>query len=319
MRWEDAPRSDNIEDRRGDGGDGGGGFSLPIGGGGLGIGTIIILAIIGYATGIDPRILIGGAEVITGHGGSQYSQNQYTPNQYTQDQPAQGRAVPPQQANGQRQGAHPTDQMGDFVAAVLGETETVWSQVLPDQKGVEYVKPRLVLYSGSTRSGCGQAQAAMGPFYCPVDKKVYLDMSFFNDMKQRLGGGGDFAYAYVIAHEIGHHVQDLLGILGKAHQAQESGDQQQSNAISVRLELQADCLAGVWAANADQKYHILEQGDVDKALATASAIGDDRLQKASRGYVVPDSFTHGSSQQRQKWLSAGLNSGKIDSCNTFAR
>ena len=319
MRWEDAPRSDNIEDRRGDGGGGGGGFSLPIGGGGLGIGTIIILAIIGYATGIDPRILIGGAEVITGHGGgSQYSQNQYTPNQYTEDQPAQSRAIPPQQANSQRPSGHPTDQMGDFVAAVLGETEAVWSQVLPDQKGVTYIRPRLVLYSGSTRSGCGQAQAAMGPFYCPVDKKVYLDMAFFNDMKQRLGGGGDFAYAYVIAHEIGHHVQDLLGILGKAHQAQENGDQQQSNAISVRLELQADCLAGVWAANADQKYHILEQGDVDKALATASAIGDDRLQKASRGYVVPDSFTHGSSQQRQKWLSAGLNSGRIDSCNTFA-
>ncbi len=320
MRWEDAPRSDNIEDRRGDGGGGGGGFSLPIGGGGLGIGTIIILAIIGYATGIDPRILIGGAEVITGHGGgSQYSQNQYTPNQYTEDQPAQSRAIPPQQANSPRQSNHPTDQMGDFVAAVLGETETVWSQVLPDQKGVAYVKPRLVLYSGSTRSGCGQAQAAMGPFYCPIDKKVYLDMAFFNDMKQRLGGGGDFAYAYVIAHEIGHHVQDLLGILGKAHQVQESGDQQQSNAISVRLELQADCLAGVWAANANQKYHLLEEGDVDKALATASAIGDDRLQKASRGYVVPDSFTHGSSQERQKWLSAGLNSGKIDSCNTFAR
>ena len=308
MQWEDAPRSTNIEDRRGSGG-GGGGFSLPIGGGGLGIGTIIILAIIGYATGIDPRILIGGAEVVTGHGGSsQYSQNDY----------GQNRSIPPQQAN-QRQVGRPADQMGDFVAAVLGETETVWSQVLPDQKGVDYVKPRLVLYNGVTRSECGQAQLAMGPFYCPIDQKVYLDMAFFNDMRQRLGGGGDFAYAYVIAHEIGHHVQNLLGILGKAHQAQQNGDQQQSNAISVRLELQADCLAGVWAANANQKYHLLEQGDIDKALATASAIGDDRLQKASRGYAVPDSFTHGSSQQRQQWLSAGLNSGKIDSCNTFAR
>ncbi len=315
MRWEDGPRSDSIEDRRGDGGGGGGGFSLPIGGGGLGIGTIIILAIIGYATGIDPRILIGGAEVITGHGGS----SQYSQNQYDQGGSGQSRATPPQQTNTGRQGGHPADQMGDFVAAVLGETEAVWSQILPDQKGVDYVKPRLVLYNGVTRSGCGQAQSAMGPFYCPVDHRVYLDMSFFNDMKQKLGGGGDFAYAYVIAHEIGHHVQNLLGILPKAHQAQQNADQQQSNSISVRLELQADCLAGVWAANADQKYHILEQGDVDKALSTAAAIGDDRLQKASRGYAVPDSFTHGTSQQRQKWLSAGLRSGKVDSCDTFAR
>ena len=315
MRWEDAPRSDNIEDRRGSDDGGGGGFSLPIGGGGLGIGTIIILAIIGYATGIDPRILIGGAEVLTGNGGSShYSQTQYDQGRYDQ-----GPAIPRQQTNAGGQTGHPTDQMGDFVSAVLGETEAVWSQVLPAQKGVDYVKPRLVLYNGVTRSGCGQAQSAMGPFYCPVDRKVYLDMAFFNDMKQKLGGGGDFAYAYVIAHEIGHHVQNLLGILPKAHDAQEQSDQQQSNAISVRLELQADCLAGVWAANADQKYHILEQGDIDRALSTAAAIGDDRLQKSSRGYVVPDSFTHGSSQQRQKWLSAGLSSGKIDACNTFAR
>ena len=309
MRWEDAPRSDNIEDRRGDdsGGGGGGGFSIPMGGGGLGIGTIIVLAIIGYMTGIDPRILIGGAQVITGHGSSsQYSQNQY-------DQ-SQGQV---QQGSGTRTG-RPTDQMGDFVSAVLGQTESVWSQVLPAQKGVDYVNPRLVLYSGVTRSGCGQAQSAMGPFYCPVDQKVYLDMSFFNDMKQKLGGGGDFAYAYVIAHEIGHHVQNLLGILGKAHQVQQNSDQQKANAISVRLELQADCLAGVWAANADQKFHILEQGDVDKAVSTAQAIGDDRLQKASRGYAVPDSFTHGTSQQRQQWLTTGLKSGKVDSCNTFA-
>ena len=168
MRWEDAPRSDNIEDRRGDGGGGGGGFSLPIGGGGLGIGTIIILAIIGYATGIDPRILIGGAEVITGHGGgSQYSQNQYTPNQYTEDQPAQSRAIPPQQANSPRQSSHPTDQMGDFVAAVLGETETVWSQVLPDQKGVAYVKPRLVLYSGVDPLGLRPGASRHGAVLLP--------------------------------------------------------------------------------------------------------------------------------------------------------
>ncbi len=326
MRWEDGPRSDNIEDRCGDGGGGGGGFSLPVGTGGLGIGTVLILCVIGYFTGIDPRILIGGAQVITGNGGSQYSRpsddGQYSGNRQAQ-RPSGGQQAGSQQADNQPAGGsqqrRPSDQMGDFVSAVLGDTEAVWGEVLPAQKGIAYVPPRLVLYSGVTRSGCGQAQSAMGPFYCPVDRKVYLDMSFFNDMKRRLGGGGDFAYAYVIAHEIGHHVQNLLGILGKAHQAMQDGDEQQSNAISVRLELQADCFAGVWANHADQKFHILEQGDVDKALSTAAAIGDDRLQKQSQGYAVPDSFTHGTSQQRQQWLTAGLKSGKIDSCNTFAQ
>jgi uncharacterized protein len=306
MEWEGARRSDNIEDLRGDGGGGGGGLGIPVGGGGLGIGAIIILALIGYATGIDPRVLIGGAETVVNHGQSYNGQNYG----------GQGYQRPTNTAA--HQGA-PKDQMGDFVAAVLGETEDVWTQVLPQQKGVQYVDPRLVLYSGVTHSGCGQAQSAMGPFYCPVDRKVYLDMSFFNDMRQKLGGGGDFAYAYVVAHEIGHHVQNLLGILPKVHQAQEQGDEAQSNALSVKLELQADCLAGVWAANADQKWHILQQGDVDKALNTAEAIGDDRLQESSRGYAVPDSFTHGTSAQRKQWLTTGLRSGKVDSCNTFAR
>ena len=303
MEWENARRSTNIEDVRGGGG-GGGGFGMPVGGGGLGIGAIIVLALIGYATGIDPRILIGGAEQVVNHGQGYQQQQQ----QYEQ----------PRQQSVQSQGA-PKDQMGDFVAAILGETEDVWSEALPAQKGVQYVAPRLVLYSGLTRSGCGQAQSAMGPFYCPIDHKVYLDLAFFNDMKNRLGGGGDFAYAYVVAHEIGHHVQNLLGILPKVHDAQEQGDERQSNALSVRLELQADCFAGVWAANADQKWHVLQEGDVQNALNTAAAIGDDRLQKASRGAVVPDSFTHGSSAQRQQWLTAGLKSGKVDSCNTFAR
>lgn len=303
MDWDNARRSDNIEDVRGQGGGAGGGFGMPIGGGGLGIGAIIILSLIGYATGIDPRILIGGAEQVVNHGQS-YQQ----PQQYEQ----------PRQQASRSQGA-PKDQMGDFVAAVLGETEDVWSEVLPAQKGVNYVAPRLVLYSGLTRSGCGQAQSAMGPFYCPTDRKVYLDISFFNDMKNRLGGGGDFAYAYVVAHEIGHHVQNLLGILPKVHQAQEQADERQANALSVRLELQADCLAGVWAAHADQKWHVLQPGDVENAMNTAGAIGDDRLQKASRGSVVPDNFTHGSSAQRQQWLNTGLKSGKVDSCNTFAR
>ena len=305
MDWENSRRSDNIEDLRGQGGGGGGGFGMPIGGGGLGIGAIIVLALIGYATGIDPRILIGGAEQVVNHGQT-YSGR-------PMDQQQQQAGNPPTQTGA------PKDQMGDFVAAVLGETEDVWSQVLPDQKGIQYVAPKLVLYSGVTRSGCGQAQAAMGPFYCPTDRKVYLDMAFFNDMREKLGGGGDFAYAYVVAHEVGHHVQNLLGILPKVHDAEEQSDQGQANSLSVRLELQADCFAGVWAANADQKWHILQQGDVDKALNTAEAIGDDRLQKASRGYAVPDSFTHGSSAQRKQWLTAGLKSGKIDACNTFAR
>ena len=305
MEWEQSRRSDNIEDVRGQGGGGGGG-GLVVGGGGLGIGAIIILALIGYATGIDPRILIGGAEQVVNHG------------QSTQQDDSGTTQRPQQQAQSSQQGA-PKDQMADFVAAVLGETEDVWSQVLPQQKGIQYQAPKLVLYSGVTRSGCGQAQSAMGPFYCPTDRKVYLDMSFFNDMKRKLGGGGDFAYAYVVAHEVGHHVQNLLGILPKVHDAMENSDEARSNQLSVRLELQADCFAGVWAANADQKFHILQDGDVDKALNTAEAIGDDRLQKSSRGYATPDSFTHGSSAQRKQWLETGLKTGKVDACNTFAQ
>jgi hypothetical protein len=244
--------------------------------------------------------LIGGAEMFNG---ARHSV------QTTQPAPQQ-----------QRQAGTPSDQIGQFVAAVLAENEDVWSEILPAQKGIPYVKPKLVLYSGATSSGCGGAKAAMGPFYCPNDQKVYLDTSFFQDMKQRLGGGGDFAYAYVIAHEIGHHVQNLLGILPKVHAAQaRASSKAQANALSVRVELMADCLAGVWAANANRKYQILEPGDVEKAIATAQAIGDDRLQKAGQGYVVPDSFTHGSSEQRQQWLNAGLKSGEVDSCNTFAR
>ena len=301
MEWEQSRESTNIEDRRGD--PGGGGFSIPMGGGtgGLGIGAILILAVIGYFTGIDPRVLIGGAQIVMGNGGS---------SSYTSPAPTQTAIQPrPVQQN---------DPMRHFVAAVLGETEDVWKTVLPDQKGVAYSAPTLVLYSGATHSGCGQAQSAMGPFYCPNDKKVYLDMSFFNDMKEKYGGGGDFAYAYVIAHEIGHHVQDLLGILDKADRAKQNGSRTQANAISVRIELMADCLAGVWAANANQKWHILDSGDIEKALATAQAIGDDRLQTAARGYAVPDSFTHGSSAQRQKWLTAGLKSGDIKDCDTFS-
>ena len=299
MKWEDFRQSDNVEDRRGDtqyaGGDGGGGSS-----GHLGLGAMIVLGLIGYAFGIDPRVLIGGAEMV----------NQVTSRSGQQHQQA---------APSAQMGA-PKDQMGRFVAAVLAENEDVWKDVLPAQTNVRFTPAPVVLFNGSTRSACGAAQAAMGPFYCPEDKKIYLDTSFFKDMKTKFGGGGDFAYAYVISHEMGHHIQDLLGILPKAQAAQQNaGSKAQANAISVRIELQADCLAGVWAANANQKWQVIEEGDVEKAIATAQAIGDDRLQQSGRGYAVPDSFTHGSSAQRVQWLERGLQSGKVSSCNTFAQ
>ncbi|MGD0635765.1 MAG: neutral zinc metallopeptidase [Beijerinckiaceae bacterium] len=303
MEWENFRRSDNIEDRRGDdsgGGDTGGGFGGATGG--LGIGAIIILGLISWALGIDPRVLIGGAEM---------ANNARHSNQYSQ-------TVQPQR-QAQHASGTPKDAMGQFVAAVLAETEDVWTDILPAQKNIQYIKPKLVLFSGQTRSGCGAAQSAMGPFYCPADKKIYLDLSFFNDMKRKLGGGGDFAYAYVIAHEVGHHIQDQLGILGKAEAAEQRASKAQANAISVRIELMADCLAGVWAANADEKYHVLQPGDVEKAINTAKAIGDDRLEQAAGQRVVPDSFTHGTSAQRVQWLNTGLHSGQIDSCSTFAR
>jgi uncharacterized protein len=291
MKWQDFGRSDNVEDRRGQTG---GGMA---GKGGLGIGTMVVLGLLGWALGIDPRLLIGGAEMV----------NKMRPG-------AQTSAT---------QTGTPSDDMGQFVAAVLAANETVWSEVLPREKGVPYVKPKLVLYSGRTASGCGGAQSAMGPFYCPRDQKVYLDTAFFQDMKRRLGGGGDFAYTYVIAHEVGHHVQNLLGILPKVQAAQQAaaskGDASNANNLSVRVELMADCLAGVWAANAERKYQFLEAGDLETAVATAQAIGDDRLQQAAQGYAVPDSFTHGTAAQRVQWLNAGLKSGAVDSCNTFAR
>ena len=305
MKWDDFRQSDNIEDRRG--GDEGstGGMSLPMGSsGGLGIGTIIILGIIGYALGIDPRLLIGGAEMVSGNRSGYTQQQQQQPRPQTQ----QANRTPP------------SDQIGRFVSAVLAQNEDVWTEVLPAQKGIKFQPAPLVLFSGQTRSGCGQAQSAMGPFYCPVDRKIYLDTSFFQDMQTKFGGGGDFAYAYVIAHEMGHHIENLLGVLPKVQQAQQAaGNQAEANRLSVGVELMADCLAGVWAGNADRKWQIIEQGDVEKAVNTAQAIGDDRLQRASRGTVVPDSFTHGSSAQRVQWLQTGLKSGQVDSCNTFAR
>lgn len=212
----------------------------------------------------------------------------------------------------------PQDREGQFASAILGNTEDVWKVVLPQQVGVNYQAPRMVLFSGGTRSGCGIAQSATGPFYCPLDRSVYLDLDFFREMRARFNVSGDFAYAYVIAHEVGHHVENLLGILPKVQEAQRQSSQAQANQLSVRVELMADCLAGVWASHSDAKYRSLEPGDVEAAMNAASAIGDDRLQKASQGYAVPESFTHGSSEQRVRWFTTGLKSGKVEACNTMS-
>jgi uncharacterized protein len=295
MRLDELPRSDNVEDRRGTPG---GGFRVPGGSGGLGIGTIVVLGLIGYWLGIDPRLLIGGAELLSGGGSSQQE---------------------PQNA---RVGA-PSDQMGQFVSAVLGSTEVQWTNIFA-QYGKDYQPPTLVMFSGATRSACGFAQSAMGPFYCPNDRKVYLDTSFFQDLERRLGGCNvgskacQFSQAYVIAHEVGHHVQNLLGILTKAQGAQQSADKVNANRIQVRVELQADCLAGVWAYHAEETWKFIEPGDVEAAMQTSAAIGDDRLQRQAQGYVVPDAFTHGSSAERTRWFTAGLKSGRIEGCDTFS-
>lgn len=299
MRWQDFRESSNIEDRRGDGGGGGGGFGIPMGGGGggLGIGAIVVLGLVGWALGIDPRLLISGAEMVTRGGGQSYTQQQA-------------------QAPSGRQGT-PSDQIGRFAGAILGNTEDVWSQVLPAQANRQYTTTPLVLYTRGTRSGCGAAQSAMGPFYCPVDKKVYLDTSFFQEMQRKFGAGGDFAYAYVIAHEVGHHVQDVLGILGRVQSRQREVEGPEANQLSVRIELMADCLAGVWAKNSNDKWNAIDQDDIRQAVNAASAIGDDRLQQRSQGEVQPDSFTHGSSEQRVRWLTNGFKSGQVQSCDTF--
>jgi predicted metalloprotease len=291
MRWEDFRVSDNVEDRRGGGG---GGMGIPMGRGGLGMGTIIILGLVGWALGIDPRILISGAEMASGGGAPQYQQS----------------------APRGQQGA-PQDQMGRFAASILGNLEDVWKEVLPKQTGKQYQPPKMVLFSGATRSRCGAAQSAMGPFYCPLDQTVYLDLSFFQEMQRRFNAGGDFAYAYVIAHEVGHHVENQLGLLARVQQRQQEVDRTESNQLSVRVELMADCLAGVWANNSQQRYKALEEGDVEQAMAAAEAIGDDRLQRQSQGYVVPDSFTHGSSAQRVRWFMTGFKGGQVQACDTF--
>ncbi|MFC6388473.1 KPN_02809 family neutral zinc metallopeptidase [Methylorubrum zatmanii] len=298
MRWDDFRASDNVEDRRGEGG-GGGGFGFPGGGaGGLGIGTIVVLLLVSWVTGINPAILIGGAQQMAG-GGSQREE----------------RVDPDTQA---RRREAPSDRAGQFASKILGNTEDVWKEILPNQTGRQYTPTTMVLYQGGTRSGCGMAQAAMGPFYCPLDKKVYLDLGFFKEMQTKFGVKGDFAYAYVIAHEVGHHVQDVLGILGKVQSRQQNASSKtEANQLSVRVELMADCLAGVWAKNSNDRWNSLDQSDIQEALNAASAIGDDKLQEKSQGYAVPDSFTHGSSEQRMRWFMTGYKSGQTKSCDTF--
>jgi predicted metalloprotease len=311
MRWDDFRRSDNIEDDRDGGGGfgggfpGGGGFGFPTGrGGGLGIGTVVVLGILGWAFGIDPSILIGGAEILTGGGSQPRYEQPYDQRRSTRKMPE--------------------DRAGQFVAAVVGNTEDTWKEIFA-QGGKQYRPPRVRLFSGQVQSACGMASSATGPFYCPNDQRIYLDTSFFREIEQRFRGCSgkacEFSQAYVIAHEVGHHVQNSTGILQQAHQAQQQagGRGAAANRIQVRVELQADCYAGVWAKQSNTKYNFLDPGDIEAALQTAAAIGDDRLQKQARGTVVPDSFTHGSSAQRQRWFKTGFDQGSMAACNTFAR
>jgi predicted metalloprotease len=292
MKWEGNRESENVEDRRGDGSGGGGGGGFGFGGRSIGIGTIAIALVASYFFGVDPRTVIG--VINGGNGGPAPQASQQTP-------------------------AHPPpadDREARFVSTVLADTEDTWGAIFR-KAGQTYVKPKLVLFTGRTQTACGTGQTATGPFYCPGDQKVYIDLSFYRLMQQRFHVSGEFAQAYVIAHEVGHHVQNLMGIMNRVDQLRRRGSESQANALSVRVELQADCFAGVWAKNADRARSILESGDVETALNAATAIGDDALQKQAQGYVVPDSFTHGTSAQRVRWFKRGLESGQVSACNTF--
>ncbi|KEQ08943.1 MAG: zinc metallopeptidase [Alphaproteobacteria bacterium] len=297
MEWKGRRQSSNVEDRRGAGGRSSrGGLRIPMGrggmrraGGGLGIGSIILILIVSWALGINPLTLLSGD---TGSTGGGYEQQQ------TQN------AAP---AN---------DETTAFVRTVLAETEDTWNGIF-QAGGETYQEPTLVLFSGQVESACGFASSATGPFYCPGDQKVYLDTAFFQDLRQQFGASGDFAEAYVIAHEVGHHVQNLLGILPRFNQARQQMSEVEANRMSVRVELQADCFAGVWGKFTDQKG-ILEQGDLQEALNAAQQIGDDTLQRQSQGYVVPESFNHGTSAQRMEWFRRGFDSGDMNSCDTFS-
>jgi predicted metalloprotease len=302
MRWGDFRRSDNVEDRGESGSSGGG---VPFGGGmRLSGGAIVVVVIASLLFGVNPLEMLG---MLGGDGGP--------PPQVGAPAPA-----PPGPAPGYGPGAKPQpparDQTKEMVARVLGDTEDVWAAVFKGM-GSHYDPPRLVLFRGSTQSACGRAVAAVGPFYCSADREVYLDTAFFNELSQRFGAPGDFAEAYVVAHEVGHHVQNVLGIMSKFDQQSQKSDARGRNALSVRLELQADCFAGVWGSSAKRR-NLLDPGDIDEGLRAAAAVGDDRIQKQARGTVVPESFTHGSSEQRERWFRIGLDSGDIRNCNTFA-
>jgi hypothetical protein len=318
MRLDGQRESSNVEDDRSGGGSsgfGGGGVNMAGGGligllplliRGIGFRGIIILAVIYFAlkftTGIDLINIVNG-----GGGGISMPDT-------AQVEPRSGGGS----LSGNNSGG--TDVTGDsgkiFVSKILASTEDTWGSIFQSM-GRQYVQPKLVLFSGYTQSGCGTAQSASGPFYCPADQKVYIDLSFYQDMRDKLGAPGDFAQAYVIAHEVGHHVQTLLGITDQVDQARQNASEVDSNRLSVKMELQADCFAGIWATAADARSHILESGDIEEALNAASQIGDDRLQKRSQGRVVPDSFTHGSSAQRQRWFKAGLAAKSLNDCDTF--
>lgn len=287
MRWQGRRESDNVEDRRGQSsglGGGGGGMGIPIRGKG-GVILLIVVVVAGYY-GVDLSPLLTGGD---GQSLQQSSPARVTPGD---------------------------DAAAKFTSVILATTEDTWQKIF-QQNGQNYVKPKLVMYRGATRTGCGTGQSVMGPFYCPQDSTVYIDLSFYDDMKTKLGAGGDFAQGYVIAHEVGHHVQKLLGIEQKVRQMQQNASQKTVNQLSVKMELQADCFAGVWG-NDMQKQQILDPGDPQQALKTAEAIGDDRLQQKSQGQVVPDSFTHGTSEQRYTWFKRGFDSGDMNQCNTFA-
>ncbi|KVQ31557.1 neutral zinc metallopeptidase [Burkholderia ubonensis] len=291
MRLDDETESQNVEDRRGGGGFGGGRATI-------GIGTIVVALAASYFFGIDPRVVLEGASAL--QGGRQQAQ-------------------PQAQHQAQHQGASATDAGAVFTRKVLGNIERTWTTIFSTQLHEQYQPPKLVMFTNATPTACGTGQTAMGPFYCPGDRKVYIDLGFYDDLRRRFGAGGDFAQAYVIAHEVGHHVQNLLGISGKVDAARRRSSEARSNALSVRMELQADCFAGVWANNAQRaNQRLIEPGDFEQGLKTAAAIGDDRLQQQGQGYVVPESFTHGSSEQRVYWLRRGLESGELSACDTFA-
>ncbi|HHH39961.1 MAG TPA: flagellar biosynthesis protein FlgM [Sedimenticola sp.] len=287
MKWQGRRQSRNVEDRRGRGGR----MIRRAGGGGIGM---LVLALVAIYFGVDPSVILdqgGGGSMLQPAG--QQQESSYRPSAREQQQ-------------------------AEFVSVVLADTEQTWHKVFQELGG-KYEEPKLVLFSGSVQSACGFAQAAMGPFYCPGDHKVYIDLAFFDDLKRSYQAPGDFAQAYVISHEVGHHVQNLLGISDKVQKLQRQLSKEKGNALSVRLELQADCLAGVWANRTDRDLNILEPGDIEEALTAASAVGDDRLQKKARGYVTPESFTHGTSKQRMKWFSKGFKAGRIDACDTFSK